>query len=93
MRKKLSNFFTLGKRFKREFRRQMRSLIIIALGFTIAFTWRQTIFDLSQSMIQFITKVENSNSLSIYTSIFITFLCIVLICSVAYILKDNPENY
>ncbi|MAG10969.1 hypothetical protein CMI44_01515 [Candidatus Pacearchaeota archaeon] len=93
MEKKLKKFFRVGVRFKREFRRQLRMLITITLGFTIAFTWRQTIFDLSQSFVNFIFHLESLSALSIATSIFITIISIVLIYLASYYLKNSYENY
>lgn len=93
MRDKLNNFFTMGRKFKKEFRRQLRLLITIALGFTIAFTWRQTIFDLSQTFVQFITNIQDSTALSIFTSVFITIVSILLIYLSSYYLRNSQENY
>ena len=89
MQKKLANFFFIGRRFKREFKRQIRTLILITLGFTIAFTWRQTIFDLSQSFVKFITNVKSPNTSNILTSIFITIVSVILIYLTAYMFKDE----
>ena len=75
--------------FKREFRRQIRMLIIVALGFTIAFTWRQTVFDISQNFVKFITKIQGSSTLSILTSLFITILSLLIIYVVAHFLKTE----
>ena len=93
MNQKLKRPFKIGIRFKREFKRQLRMLIIITLGFTIAFTWRQTVFDISQSFVQFFLNIKNSSSLSILTSAFITVLSIVLIYLSSHYLKDSYENY
>lgn len=93
MKKRFFGFFIRRKRFKREFKRQLRILILFTLGFTIAFTWRQTTFDLSQSLIQFFIEVKNTTTLSILTSVFITLICIILICIASYYLKDNIDNY
>jgi len=79
MKKRLYRFFIGGRRFHDEFRKQARLLIVFTLGFTIAFTWRQTIFDLSQTFVQFITNVKDSSTLSILASIFITIVSIILI--------------
>ena len=76
--------------FKREFRRQIRMLIIITLGFTIAFTWRQTVFDLSQNFVKFITNIQGSSTLSIITSVFITILALIIIYVTAHFLKQDP---
>lgn len=93
MRKNFKNFFIPGRRFKNEFKSQIRMLIIVTLGFTIAFTWRQTIFDLSQYLIKSFTKVQDSSALSILASIFITIVSVILICLTAYYLKENKNNY
>jgi len=92
MKKRLYNFFVGGKKFKKEFKRQARLLVIITLGFTIAFAWRQTIFDLSQSFVQVIIKVESSTLLTILTSLFITILSLILIYFTSHLLKDDWRN-
>ena len=81
-----------GKRFKREFRKELRLLIVITLGFTIAFTWRQTIFDLSQNFVQFITNVQSSALSTILTSTFITLLSVLLIRLTSHFLKKDASN-
>ena len=86
-------FFIEKKRFRNEFRRQIRLLLIITLGFTIAFTWRQTVFDASQAFVKFITHIQNPTASSTITSIFITLVCVALIYLLSYILRDSPENY
>ncbi len=81
------------KSFKREFRRQLRLLIIITLGFTIAFTWRQTIFDLSLNFVSYLTNIENGSELDILTSALITAVSLIIIYITAHILKDRVEYY
>ncbi|HIG93994.1 MAG: hypothetical protein QT05_C0017G0004 [archaeon GW2011_AR13] len=93
MNKNFLDYFTGGKKFKSEFRRQFRLLVVITLGFTIAFTWRQTVFDLSQSFIKFITHIENISISSILTSIFITLISVFFIYLTSHFLKDGVENY
>ena len=61
----------------------------MALGFTIAFTWRQTIFDISQTFVHLITNIENSTALTILTSSFITLFSLGLIYLTSYFLKDS----
>jgi len=68
-------------------------LIIVSLGFTIAFTWRQTIFDASQSIVQFFIDIQSSTTLSVLTSLLITIISIFLIYLTAHFLKDNHESY
>jgi hypothetical protein len=67
-------------------------LIIVTLGFTIAFTWRQTIFDASQAIVLFFVKVKNSTTLSLLASILLTIVCVLLVYLTAHFLKDNIEN-
>jgi hypothetical protein len=92
MKKRLSNFFVGGRKFRNEFRRQLRSLIIIALGFTIAFSWRETFFDLSQELVQMVINVKSSASLAILTSLFITFFAVILIYLTSYFLRDKEPQ-
>ncbi len=81
------------RNFKKEFRRQLRLLIIITLGFTIAFTWRQTIFDLSSNFIGYLTNITNSSELDVLASTLITVVSLIIIYITAYILKDRVEYY
>jgi hypothetical protein len=92
MRKRLYDFFIRGKRFQKEFRRQMRMLLVITFSFTIAFTWRQTIFDLSEAFVQLITHVQSSALSSILTSTFITLISLVLIYVSAHFLKEGSDR-
>ena len=91
MKKRLFDRLVSGRRFREEFRRQVRMLIIITFGFTIAFTWRQTIFDLSQTLVQFITNIKDSSISSILTSLFITFISLFIIYFTAHLLKERLQ--
>jgi len=91
MRRRILRFFGVEHRFKREFKKQIRMLIIVTLGFTIAFSWRQTIFDLFYALVSFMTNVKDSSIASILTSIFITLISIILIWLTAHFLKDEPN--
>jgi len=61
MGKMLLYFFTESNQFKKEFKKQIRMMIVIALGFTIAFTWRQTVFDVSKAIINTLIKTQSSS--------------------------------
>lgn len=93
MRRKIKRSIRSGLKFKREFRRQIRMLVIITLGFTMAFTWRQTVFDASQSIVQLFIDVQNSTTLSVLTSLLITIISIFLVYLTAHFLKDDQESY
>lgn len=89
---KVERFFIGGRNFRQEFRKQMRMLLVVTIGFTIAFTWRQTIFDASQSLMQ---KFFSSSGVysSILTSTFITFSGLILLYLTSQLLKEHKDNY
>jgi asparagine N-glycosylation enzyme membrane subunit Stt3 len=91
--KNFRNYFYLGNKYREEFRKQMRMFIIFTLGFTIAFTWRETIFDLSKSFVNWITHSTNPNAVSVWASVFITFLCLILIFLTTRWLRDKREYH
>ena len=92
-KRKFRNYFYLGNKYKREFRKQMRMFVIFTLGFTIAFTWRETIFDLSKALVRWISNTTNPNATSIWASVFITLICTLLIFLTARWLRDKPIKY
>jgi len=89
MKRGFSNLFVEGDSFKKEFKRQVRMLIVITFGFTIAFTWRQTIFDLSLNLVKLITHIQSSSQLSIMTSSLITIFSLIIIYISAHWLKET----
>jgi len=91
MKEKIHHLFK-EKRFKNEFRREMRLLIIITLGFTIAFTWRQTLFDLSLSLMRWVTNIQSSAALSVLASILITVISILIIYFSSHFLKGRAKD-
>jgi uncharacterized BrkB/YihY/UPF0761 family membrane protein len=64
---------------KKDFINQIKYLIVFALGFTIAFSWRQTIFDITQGLVKLIIDIKSSTLLSILTSSFITIISVIII--------------
>lgn len=92
MKHRFLRFHRESTQFKKEFRREIRMLIVVTLGFTIAFTWRQTIFDVSQDFVSFITNIQNSAELSILTSFFITIVAVLLVYLTSHFLKPSQEH-
>lgn len=88
MRRRINRYFSKNN-YRKEFRHELRMLIVVTLGFTIGFTWRETIFDLSWAFIQWLTHAQGTASLSILTSTFITLICIGLIYLTSYLLKPK----
>ncbi|PIN90937.1 hypothetical protein COU60_01180 [Candidatus Pacearchaeota archaeon CG10_big_fil_rev_8_21_14_0_10_34_76] len=93
IKKKAKSFFIGGENFKKEFRRQLRLLIIVALGFTIAFTWRQTIFDVVESFVIRFINVQGTATLSFLTSFFITIFSLLLMLIASYFLTDRSNSH
>ena len=78
---------------KNEFKRQLKFLIGVTFGFTIAFSWRQTIFDISESLVKFITHIESTATLSIFASIVITLVSLGAIYLSSKWLRDTPSEF
>ncbi len=92
IKQKFSNYTFIGRKYKEEFRKQMRMIIVFTLGFSIAFAWREAIFDWSKSVTAWLTHSNNGGS-STSASVFITLVCILLIILTSRWLKDkNPYN-
>jgi hypothetical protein len=89
---RVSNYTFIGKHYREEFRKQMRSVIVFTLGFTIAFSWRETIFQWSKSITGWITHSQNGGS-NAGASIFITLLCIAIILLTTRWLKEKHHVY
>lgn len=88
--KKISNYTFVGRKYKDEFRKQMRMIIVFTLGFTIAFAWRETIFEWSKNLVSWLTN-SNKGGSNVWASIFITLVSVILILLTTYWLKDkNP---
>ncbi|MEI6731515.1 MAG: hypothetical protein WCK90_02425 [archaeon] len=88
VKEKLYRFFIGGDNFKDEFWAEVKLFIIFSMGFTIAFTWRQTIFDTTESLVVWLTAIENSATLSILTSISTTIVALAVIYLVSRLGKD-----
>lgn len=91
MRKRIIRYFSKTK-YRQEFRRELRLLIVVTLAFTIGFTWRETIFDLSLAFVHWLTHAEQVPALSVLASIFITLMSVGLIYLTSYLLKEKPED-
>lgn len=76
--------------FRQEFRKQIRLAVTAAIGFTIAFSWREAVFDL---FLNFTSRVLDLSidhySTKIYAAILITILGVVLIFFTSKILKEK----
>ncbi|MEK6889411.1 MAG: hypothetical protein AABW80_04885 [Nanoarchaeota archaeon] len=90
---RIKRFIFGGEGFKKEVKHEIRLLLLFTLGFTIAFTWRQTIFDATSEVIKYIFHPNGIFSLSILTSVLITLVSLILILVFSKILKDKQDHY
>ena len=75
--------------FKSEFRRQIKLAIVAAVGFLIAYAWRESIFDTFQSFIARMLDVTPDHFLTeVYTSIFMTIVGVIIIFISSKLLRD-----
>lgn len=78
-----------NRSFKKEFKKQLRFAITAAVGFSIAFAWRESIFDLFQNFVSRFFDLELDHYMTeIYTAITITVFGVILIFITSKILRD-----
>jgi hypothetical protein len=76
--------------FRKEFKRQIRFAIVAAIGFSVAFAWRQAIFDAFQNYVSRVLDIQPGHYLTeIYTAITITVVGVLLIMLTSKILKEK----
>ena len=91
LHKKTKDLFRNSPEARQEFKSQLRFLIIVALGFTIAFSWRETIFDAVYVLVTSFGEVQNPTYASITTSTAITLISLILLFITARLLQTRPE--
>lgn len=80
--------FETKRSFRKEFKRQVRLAILAAIGFTIAFSWRETILNAMQN-----TSINLASSLNLgYSQIFMplltSFVGVLIIIITSKLLKE-----
>ena len=86
--------FTLVKhikmpsKFKKEFKKQIRLAIAAAIGFIIAYSWREFIVGVMTDKIGNLTKVENLNLLNLTSAFVITLIGVIIILITSNFLKN-----
>ena len=76
--------------FRKEFKRQIRLAIVAAIGFTIAFAWRDAIFNAFQSFVsRFLDLPAGHYMTQIYTAAAITLAGVLLIMLTSKLMKEN----
>jgi hypothetical protein len=78
-----------SRSFKKEFKKQLRFAITAAIGFSIAFAWRESIFDTFLNFVSRFLDLNPSHYLTeVYTAIVITIIGVIIIFLTSKILKD-----
>ena len=77
------------KGFIKEFKRQLRMAISAAVGFIIAFSWKDTIFRLLENQVKAFTTMTSAINVSIVSSLLTTFFGAVIIVISSKILKGK----
>ena len=67
------------QKFKVEFRKQLRLAFAAAVGFIIAFSWRNFIFELTRDWVIAISTFLSPNLINLVTSLIITFFGVLVI--------------
>jgi hypothetical protein len=77
------------KSFRREFKRQLRLAIVAAIGFTVAFAWRNAVYDTFQNWIARILDVTPQHyTTETYTALGITLFGVLAIFITSRILRE-----
>lgn len=76
--------------FRAEFKRQIRLAITAAIGFSIAYAWREAIFDTFLSFVtRFLDLNENHYLTETYTAVLITIAGVLIILLTSRILRER----
>jgi hypothetical protein len=81
-----------SRSFKKEFRRQLRMAVMAALGFTVAFAWREAIYSSSKDIIIKLSETTHVILTEILTALFITLVCIIAIFLTTYLLREPSKK-
>jgi len=82
------HFIKTKRSFKKEFKRQLRFSIAAAIGFTIAFSWRNAVYDSLFAIVQRLTDATRNTAIEAYTALFITLIGVVVILITSRLLRD-----
>jgi len=78
-----------SRSYKNEFKKQLRLAIAAAIGFTIAFAWRNVIFDSTYQLIQTLNEKTTIFQTQFTTSLIITVIGVLLILLFSKLLKEK----
>jgi len=85
----MKHFTKTSRSFKKEFKKQLRFAIMAAVGFSIAFAWRESIFDTFLNFVSRFLDVPPEQYLTeVYTALAITIAGVILIFITSKLIKD-----
>lgn len=73
--------------FRKEFKRQVRMAIAAAIGFTIAFSWRNFVYDTSKTWIEKLTPLSGAFETGLASALIITIIGVIFILITSKLLK------
>ncbi len=79
MNEHIKRFLFGGDSFKKDFIHQIKNLVIFTLAFTVAFSWRETVFNATKSLVQWFLDIQSTELLSILTSTTVTIFSLIII--------------
>jgi hypothetical protein len=84
----MRNFFQ-DKFFRKELKNEARMFIVVAVALSIAFAWRQTLFEIALAAVNSIFTPDGEIKASMMASTLITIVGILIILLSSKILKDH----
>lgn len=73
--------------FKKEFKRQVRMAVAAAIGFIIAFSWRNFVYDVTKAWLEKITPLSGAFESGLASALIITIIGVILILISSKLLK------
>jgi multisubunit Na+/H+ antiporter MnhB subunit len=77
------------KSFRAEFRRQLRLAISAAIGFSVAFAWRNVVWGWGQGFVNLVYNSTNVVLDEVLTGVAITFFAVILLFVSSKILREK----
>ena len=77
------------KSFRREFKRQVKYAVMAAVGFIIAFAWRDAIINSTREIVSKFEETTKGIGVEISTSIVITIVGVLIILISSRLLRDR----
>jgi len=80
--------FKKSRSFRKEFKRQVRMAVMAAIGFSVAFAWRNFIWNSVNDFVSLVTESTHAVFTGFLTALLITLIAVVLIFITSRILRD-----